>query len=237
MFIKKVSNKKGKKTYLTYRLVKSKRINGTPRHINVLELGSLAAVPQERHKELGNKIEEFINGGNLFFKEPDNEIEQWAYHFYKKLIKKQLDKEKSEKKNSNADYETVDLNSLEGIESKEIGAEWLCSQAIEQLGLRDFFSNELSWNNNQVSVASLALLGRLLYPTSELKTAKWLNENSAAMELYSPESRSIDRNRLQQGAVMLYQEREKIETFLTGRITDIYQISSKYILYDLTNTH
>jgi len=237
MFIKKVTNKKGNKTYLTYRLVKSKRLNGKSHHVSILELGSLPNIPLEKHKELGKKIENFINGGSLFFKEPDNETEELAYYFYKKFVKKQLSSSKEEKESTEADFQTVDLNSMEMIESKEIGGEWLCYQAIEQLDLSNFFSQELGWNENQVSVAMLSLLGRLLYPASELKTAKWLNENSAALELYSPKSGSIDRNRIQEGAVMLFREREKIESYLNNKISDIYQLSNKYILYDLTNTH
>lgn len=237
VFIKKVTNKKGGATYITYRLVKSKRIDGKPRHINILELGSLSSIPLEKHKELADLIENFITGEILLFNHPDNETEQWAYHFYKILIKKKLDKAKSEEKSKEKDYQTVDLNSLEAVESKEIGGEWLCKQAFEQLGLTNFLSTDLGWNHNQVSVSMLALLGRLLYPASELRTSKWLNENSAALELYSPESKSADRNRLQQAAVMLYKEKEKIETYLSSKIADIYQINSKYILYDLTNTH
>ena len=237
MFIKKVTNKKGGKTYLTYRLVISKRIGGISRHISILELGSLPNIPVGKHKELAKKIESFINGGNLFFKEPDNEVEQEAYFFYKKFVKKQLDNVKPEINKGAVNYETVNLNSLEGLESKEIGGEWLCSQAIKQLGLSDFLSHKLEWNNNQVAVAILALLGRLLYPSSELKTSNWLNDNSAALELHSPQSKTIDRNRLQQASIMLYRERQKIETYLSNKISNIYQISSKYILYDLTNTH
>ncbi len=73
MFIKKVTNNKYNKIYITYRLVKSKRMNGKPRHINILELGTLPNIPVERHKELAHKIEDFINGENLFFKETENE--------------------------------------------------------------------------------------------------------------------------------------------------------------------
>ncbi len=237
MFIKKVTNKKGKTTYLTYRLVKSKRINGKSRHINILELGSLSDIALSKHKELANKIECFINGNSLFYKEPDNEIEELANYFYKKFVKKQLDKVPPQNKSTQTDYQTVDLNSIEGIEGKEIGGEWLCSQAIEQLGLCSFLSTELGWNQNQVSISMLALLGRLLYPASELKTSKWLNDNSAALEIYNPHSGSIDRNRLQTGALMLYKEQQKIEKYLSNKISDIYQISGKYILYDLTNTH
>lgn len=237
MFIKKVTNRKGRAIYISYRLVKSKRVEGKPRHINILELGSLPNIPIEKHKELADRIKNFINGEVLLFNQTDNEIEQWAYYFYKILVKRKLDKAKSEEKSNKADYQTVDLNSLEAIESKEIGGEWLCKQAIEQLGLTNLLSKKLGWNHNQVCVSMLALLGRLLYPASELRTAKWLNENSAALELYSLDSKSIDRNRLQQVAVMLYDEKEKIETYLSHKIADIYQINSKYILYDLTNTH
>ena len=60
----------------------------------------------------------------------------------------------------------------------------------------------------------LALIGRLLHPASELQTGKWLNENSAALELYSPDSKSIDRNRLQQAAVNLYNAKEKIDALV-----------------------
>ncbi len=237
MFIKKVTNKKANTTYLTYRLVRSKRINGKSRHINILELGSLSNIPLNKHKELAKKIEKFINGASLFFKEPDNEIEELAYYYYKKYIKRQLNKVPADTNKYKADYLTVDVNSLEGLESKEIGREWLCTQAIEQLGLSKFLSEDLSWNNNQIAVSMLALLGRMLFPDSELRTAKWLKENSAASELYYPDSKDIDRNRLQTGSVMLYREREKIESYLSNKISDIYQITSKYILYDLTNTH
>lgn len=237
MFIKKVTNKKGGSTYVTYRLVKSKRIHGIPRHINILELGSLPNTPIGKHKELAEKIEGFINGETLLFNHAPNEIEQLAYYFYKILIKRKLAIVDSEDKNNSVDYQTVDLNSLEAVESKEIGGEWLCKQAIEQLGLTHFLSGELGWNHNLVSVSMLALLGRLLHPASELRTEKWLDENSAALELYFPESRSVDRNRLQQAAVMLYNVKDKIELYLDRKISDIYDIDSKYILYDLTNTH
>ncbi|MEA3445476.1 MAG: IS1634 family transposase [Bacteroidota bacterium] len=237
MFIKSVSNKKGSATYITYRLVRSQRVHGVPRHINIMELGSLPNIPKEKHAELAHRIEKFINGDILLFDQSDNKIEQWAYHFYKILLKKKLDKAGPEEKDSKRDFQTVDFNSFEALDSKEIGGEWLCKQAIEQLGLKNFLSGKLGWGHNQVSVSMLALLGRLLYPGSESRTARCLNENSAALELYSPDSKSIDRNRLQQASVNLYKSKAEIETYLSNKISDIYEIDSKFILYDLTNTH
>ena len=237
MFIKAISNKKSSGTYITYRLVKSKRVKGIPRHITIMELGSLSNIPKEKHKELANRIEMFINRETLLFEQPDNEIEKWAYHYYKILLKKKLDKTNPEEKDNKKDFQTFDLNTFEAIDGKEIGGEWLCKQAIEQLGLTDFLSGELGWGHNQVNISMLSLLGRLLYPGSELRTEKYLNENSAALELYSPDSKSIDRNRLQQATVSLYKAKGEIETYLSTKISDIFDITSKYILYDLTNTH
>lgn len=66
----------------------------------------------------------------------------------------------------------------------------------------------------------LGLLGRLLYPNSEKKTAEWLNENSAAMELYCPESGAVDRNRLMQKYVHNKQKRSDCRQITLGLLAD-----------------
>ena len=65
MFIKKVTNNKNGIAYLTYRLVKSQRIEGIPKHINILELGSLSEIPLEKHKVLSDRIEQLMHGDTL----------------------------------------------------------------------------------------------------------------------------------------------------------------------------
>ena len=86
MFIKKVTNNKKGITYLTYRLVKSQRINGNPNHINILEMGSLSEIPLEKHKALAERIEQLMVGDVLLFSDQDALIEEWSHYFYRKLI-------------------------------------------------------------------------------------------------------------------------------------------------------
>ena len=131
----------------------------------------------------------------------------------------------------------VSLDTFESITSHEIGGEWLCTQAIKELGLDDYLMRRLDWNYHETSVGMLGLLGRLLYPSSEKKTAEWLNENSAAMELYCPQSGTVDRNCLMQGTKKLYHDKDRIEKYLSGKIDSIYKIENTLVLYDLTNTH
>ena len=96
MFIKKVTNRKAGKTYITYRLVKSTRLHGVPRHVPILDLGSLAGFPLEKHKALADRMEQLIDNQLDMFPTVgqgpmiDEQVESQAQYFYRKLIKKQL---------------------------------------------------------------------------------------------------------------------------------------------------
>ena len=240
MFIKKVTNRKAGKTYITFRLVKSKRVDGVPRHITILELGSLANFAARKHKALADRIGQL--GSKQFDILPglvvDSQVEEHAQYFFRKLIKKQVASAPTENKRSGIrNIVEVDLDSFETVDSQQIGGEWLCLQAFEELGLTGFISNQLGFNDNQVAVSMLSLTGRMLHPASELGTSKWLNENSAAMELTCPDSGTIDRNRLTNATLMLYRDKDKIEDYISGKVNDIFGLEDNYFLYDLTNTH
>ena len=236
MFIKKVTNRKAGKIYLTYRLVKSKRVEGIPRHIHVLDLGPIPELPVEKHKNLAKRIDQLINNQLDMFIDP--QVEEQAHYFYRKLIKKRLDALPEETNDSQGqELAQVDLNSFEPVDSKQIGGEWLCSQAFEQLGLSGFFSDRLGFNTNQVSLCLLSLTGRMLHPASERNTALWLNENSAALELNGPTSGKVDRNRLTDATLWLYRHKDEIEDYISGKVDDIFGLEDNYFLYDLTNTH
>ncbi len=258
MFIKKVTNNKKGITYLTYRLVKSQRVNGNPKHINLLEMGSLPDIPLEKHKALADRIEQLTAGDTMLFSGQDPLIEEWSHYFYRKLIANKFRKTRGTILNAAnrgmgmgdklvvgladdapqvENLQLVSLDTFESLTSHEIGGEWLCTQAIKELGLDDYLMRQLGWNYNETSVAMLGLLGRLLYPGSEKKTAEWLNENSAAMELYCPQSGTVDRNRLMHCTKKLYGDKGKIEPYLSGKIESIYKIENTLMLYDLTNTH
>ena len=221
--------------YLTYRLVKSVRVEGIPKHINILELGSLSEIPMEKHKVLADRIEQLIFGNVLLFCDQDLQIEEWAHFYYRKLINNSFNKPKTSGNSINNlhvvesltdniyrmpldNIQQVKLDTFESISSHEIGGEWLCTQAIKELGLDHYLEQQPDWNFNETSVGMLGLWGRLLYPDSEKKTAEWLNENSAAMELYCPESGTVDRNRLMQCTKKLYQDKDKIEKHLSGGV-------------------
>ena len=145
MFVKQIKkkNKNSDKQYIYYRLVHTYKIGNKVRHQNILSLGGLEALPRDRHKALADRIEELVTGNNtsLF---PDHkhfaDIEALAIHFAEKIIKEKLfaitpDKERKISKDISSNFQEVDLETIEQVESKEIGGEWLVKQIFDKLGI------------------------------------------------------------------------------------------------------
>ena len=61
---------------------------------------------------------------------------------------------------------------------REIGGEWLCSQALEQLKLADFLV-KTGFSEEETRLALTQIISRAVYPASEFETSRWIRENSA----------------------------------------------------------
>ena len=75
MFIKRIdkNNRKTGKSYFTYRLCESYRIDNKVRHRNILNAGKLENIRKEDFKLLCDRVEQKVKGVNLLFSSlPDN---------------------------------------------------------------------------------------------------------------------------------------------------------------------
>jgi len=118
---------------------------------------------------------------------------------------------------------------------REVGAEWLCKQTLEELGVGEYLRS-LEWNENNIETALIELISRAVYPGSERKTAQWINENSAVAELFNRRADTINRFKLYQMSRKLYHEKEGLEKHLSVKTNELFDLKDKIILYDLTNT-
>lgn len=242
MFIKTIvkTDPKTSHRYEYLRLCSSYRLATKTRHKSVISLGLLPQLDsREKKKEFADRIEQLLTGNSAIF--PlllDKETEALAQKFYKKI---------KEKKNIipetgpvsialEKDYDTIDLNTIEHEDVREVGSEWLCYQALEQLGLSDFLLS-LGWEKNQVNMALVHLISKAVYPASEHKTLQWIQDNSSVAELFSMEGLKISRHQLYQASRNLYSAKDKIEPFLSTKTNELFDITDKIILYDLTNTY
>ncbi|MFA5418971.1 MAG: IS1634 family transposase [Bacteroidales bacterium] len=245
MFVKQIKkkNKNADKQYIYYRLVHTYKIGNKSRHQNILSLGGLETLPRERHKALADRIEELVTGNSSsLFSDMDHfsDIDPLARHFAQKIIKEKLfapasDKKKKISKEIINNIEEVDLESIEQIDSKEIGGEWLVKQAFDKLGIASILAGS-GLEGPQIDIAQMLLTGKLLHPSSELETERWLRENSGVRELY-PTKEDISRYRLYAAAEAMYQNKDAIEKGLYNKLCNLFSGRSKIVIYDLTNIY
>jgi hypothetical protein len=209
------------------------------RQMVVLNLGRLEGVSEENRKLLAIRIEEIVTGkSSLFSATQFSEIEDLAQEFARKISKDKIfpsSKGKSIAKNVEEDYQNVNLQTFEQLESKSIGAEWLVKQTFEKLNFTEIMK-QIGLTDRQVVDAQLLLTGKLLHPSSELETQRWLNESSAAAELYDNPS-DMTRYKLYQVASKMYQNKMKWDSLLYDKIGELFPERSKIVIYDLTNMY
>ena len=235
MFIKAYNkyHKTTKEYYWYYRLVESYRKSGTVCHRVIVNFGRLETLSTAGQRNmLVQRIEQLvINGGNtLSTNIADEEVERLAWHFYGEIrVKGTCDTKQGE-------WETVDVSTLKNKDAREIGAEWLCKQAFDQLGI-DSFLKQSGWEDTAISLATTDIISRAVYPASELKTVSYIKENSAICEITGFDRDKITKDKLYGISHKLYQIKDSLEQYLSKRTNELFDLEDKIILYDLTNTY
>jgi len=130
----------------------------------------------------------------------------------------------------------VDIETIKHKDVREIGTEWLSHQALEQLKLDELLAG-LGWGKEQFQLTFTQIISRAVYPASELRTYRWIKENSAVCEItHYPISR-ITIDKLYTNTYCLFSIKDKLEVHLSKRTYELIDIDDKIILFDLINTY
>jgi len=246
MFIKTIvkTDKKTGKRYNYYRLCESYRIGNKTRHRSIVSMGKLDGIEtKEEKKLLADTIEALIHGDTrLLFFDVDPKITKHAKAFAKRIIDEKLldvqpEKTQPEYNDIEPDHQEVDLNSMRHDEVREIGAEWLCKQALEQLDLQGLLTGTCGFSETSASMAMMHIISRAVYPASEHKTAQWIKENSAVAGLFNIPLDKVNRFKLYAVSNNLYKQKRAIEKGLSAKTNELFDLQDKIIFYDLTNTY
>jgi hypothetical protein len=170
-------------------------------------------------------------------KTEDPTVRHYVERLYERLVsEKKIDVCPPSHGQKQGDWQTINLKSLRNRDVREIGGEWLCYQAIGQLKLIEFLTG-LGWEENDVRLAVTHIISRAVYPASELRTSRWIKENSSVCELTGYPVDKITKDQLYRISVKLYKEKVHLERYLSHRTNELFDIEDKIILYDLTNTY
>ena len=128
----------------------------------------------------------------------------------------------------------VDTETLEHDEAREIGAEWLCLQAIRQVGF-DKFLRSLGWAEEDVKLAIAHLIMRTVYTPSEWKSMRLMASNSAVCYLVDLALKDVKHRKVYSVADWFLKEKERIEKYLCHVTDDLFHPTNRVMLFDLTN--
>jgi len=244
--------------YYSYRLVDTCRVAGRVRQRTLLNLGSGFTFPRRQWPELSQRIEQIIVGQHQLLSFPP-EVEHEAQNIAALLASKYagsellLDPKKGaggtrktpdrpdgasnhpQQPEDERDLRSVDLDSLELMNSRSIGGEAVALAALRQAGLEDKLV-ALGFNRKQISAAIGNIIGRMVQPGSELSTHQWLQEQSALGELLDCDYGQQGLSALYRASDLLWKHHDEIETALYRRHCALFDVEETITLFDLTNT-
>jgi len=229
-----------------YRLVESYRNEeGSVCHRTLLNVGFLEGkiTPDELNQVrriLCKRYQDIKGGDELFDIKLDNP--QKVIDLADKLWNEPVEKnridigQKQKKAPSVRRRNMVFEESIRHPDVREIGGEWLCLQALEQLKLADYLTN-IGFAEEETRLAISQIIARAVYPASELETARRILENSAVCSITGYPIEKITKDKLYKSSLKLFSEKEKIENFLSVKTNQLFDIEDKIYIFDLSNTY
>ena len=212
-----------------YRLCESYRSDNTVRHQTILHLGSLEELPEiDQKKALATRIDELVKQSHSrkqnLFQPSDQLIEALAQKFFAAIEEKQrLDITASK------DYQRVDTDTVKNKNIKEIGSEWLWHSGARTVDITSFLTSK-GWPPEHIQLALTLSCKRTTYEPVNKR-------NSAVCELTGYLIQKITKDKLYDISKCLYKVKEDLEKHLSKRTNELFDLTDKIILYDLTNTY
>ena len=218
-----------------YRLVESYRnMDDRVCHRTLLNVGFVGFLKPEQMNKIQSALTDRSKGLTSIFEESDAVVVEYIERYWAELVSNKKVDTPEQAKNKRHNY--IDAQTMQHRDVRELGTEWLCYNAIEELGIRTFLDNQ-GWDEEQISLTLTQLISRAVYPYSELRTSRWIKENSAICEITGYPVENITKDKLYQNAHAIYQVRQTLEQFLSKKTNELFDIKDKIILYDLSNTY
>lgn len=217
-----------------YRLVESYR-NADNRvcHRTILNVGFMEDLTAEQLSKIQKQLTEKYEHKQAFFQQEDDPtVKKYVEELWQRIVaSKKLDLLPAGKLSR-----MVNIDTLQHSNAREIGAENIAYQTWEKLQLTPLLLSA-GFTPEQAMLAATQVVSRAVYPASELRTTRWVRENSAVCELTGYDQQKITKDRLYKSALDLYRVKDVLEKHLSKRTGELFDLEDKIILYDLTNTY
>lgn len=243
MFIRKTKTKtlEDGEAYFTYRLVESVREGAQVKQRTLLNLGADFTIEPQHWPLLTARIEQLLQDtparqAELFaLADETGQLLETAAQRYSRLLLHKMAQPVDPAARA-PDYQRVDINRVDAVEARSIGAETLALHAVDQLQL-DQKLTALGFNGVDRAAALGSIIGRMVSPGSELHTHEWLQSHTALGELLDHDFGDTSLTRLYKVSDQLLKHQTALEGFLVDQEQTLFDLDRRIVLYDLTNTY
>ena len=243
MFIREVKKQRSKtsKVFYQYNLVQAARVDGKVKQRIILYLGSDPLLRDKNNRKTVLEVLKsmiFKRADLLADKVPKNLFALAQSHYDKYLIKygdQSTPKVSVPPNPTKAEFHNIDIKGLEVSDVKSYGAEHLCQQVIDKLELRACLT-ALGLKKEQADKALIAICARAIFSSSEHKTAQILEMNSELKNCFHYNN-PITHKQLYNISDKLYSHKEHIDSFLYNRISSMFGIEDKLVIFDISNSY
>ena len=145
----------------------------------LLILGASFAIPKAQWAELVEIIEAKL-AGNEFLFEPTPELAAAAESIVQRLRSREL--EKPTDGSLDGDTAHIKLDSVEMDNTHSVGSERLALASLEALDFPGVLK-DVGFSDRDARIAMALVVARMTHPSSEREALRWLETNSATLEL------------------------------------------------------
>lgn len=243
MFIREVKKQRSKDSniFYQYTLAQAARIDGKVKQRAILYLGSdpLLRDKESRVIVLGILKSRIFGQDELFPTNPPNHLLALALSYYEKYCIKYgqdyLQAASIPPAPDKAEFHNIDIIGLEVSDVKTFGAEHLCKQVLDKLQLQECLVS-VGLSGEQARKALISIAARAIFSSSEHKTAEILQINSELSNCFNHKT-PITHKQLYTVSDTLYRHKAHIDSFLYRRITDMFDLEDKLVIFDISNTY
>jgi len=243
MYIRRVKKQRSKtsKVFYQYTLAQTYRVDGKVKQKALLYLGSDPRLADKTNRTIVLEIlkAKIFNQPSLFPEDAPQDLVDLAGGYVAKYDIK-YGQEPSEAASippppEKAEFHCVDIEGLEVEQARSFGGEHLCKQILDRLELEDCFK-KLGFSRHEATRAVISIAGRALFAASEHKTAQILGMNSSLKERFGYD-KPLSHRELYAASDQLYDHKDAIDGFLHQRISNLFDLEDKLVIFDISNTY
>jgi len=243
MYIRRVKKQRSKtsKIFYQYTLAQTYRVDGKVKQKSVLYLGSDPRLADKGNRTIVLEIlkAKIFNQPSLFPEDAPQDLVNLASEYFEKYcIKYGQDAAGAASippAPEKAEFHSVDIEGVEVEQARSFGGEHLCKQIVDRLELDEGFKR-LGFSRHEATRAVISIAGRALFAASEHKTAQILGINSSLKERFGYD-KPLDHRELYAAADQLYDHKDAIDGFLHQRISSLFDLEDRLVIFDISNTY